>query len=105
MRRKIRGTQNRPRLCVFRSNKHIYVQIIDDTNKKIITSSSTLEKSIKQNMEPTHNSNAARIIGENIAQKSKALGIKEVVFDRQNRIYHGRIQALAEAIRKEDIKF
>nr|YP_010198663.1 ribosomal protein L18 [Gracilaria pacifica]UAD87079.1 ribosomal protein L18 [Gracilaria pacifica] len=105
MRRKIRGTKNRPRLCVFRSNKHIYVQIIDDTNKKIITSSSTLEKSIKQNMEATSNSNAACIIGKNIAQKSKALGIKEVVFDRQNRIYHGRIQALAEAVRKEGIKF
>nr|UAD87254.1 ribosomal protein L18 [Gracilaria pacifica] len=105
MRRKIRGTKNRPRLCVFRSNKHIYVQIIDDTNKKIITSSSTLEKSIKQNMELTSNSNAACIIGKNIAQKSKALGIKEVVFDRQNKIYHGRIQALAEAVRQEGIQF
>nr|YP_010197233.1 ribosomal protein L18 [Crassiphycus crassissimus]UAD85037.1 ribosomal protein L18 [Crassiphycus crassissimus]UAD85240.1 ribosomal protein L18 [Crassiphycus crassissimus] len=105
MKKKIRGTINRPRLCVFRSNKHIYAQIIDDTNKKIITSSSTLEKIIREKIKTPHNCNAARSIGKNIAQKSKALGIKEIVFDRQNKIYHGRIQALAEAVRKEGIKF
>uniref|UniRef100_A0AAU7YPW4 Large ribosomal subunit protein uL18c n=1 Tax=Gracilaria hainanensis TaxID=2871843 RepID=A0AAU7YPW4_9FLOR len=105
MKRKIRGTQNRPRLCVFRSNKHIYAQIIDDANKQIITSSSTLAKTIKNNMILANNCNAARSVGQNIAQKSKALGIKEIVFDRQNKIYHGRIQALAEAIREEGIKF
>nr|YP_010199243.1 ribosomal protein L18 [Crassiphycus usneoides]UAD88692.1 ribosomal protein L18 [Crassiphycus usneoides] len=105
MKKKIRGTINRPRLCVFRSNKHIYAQIIDDTNKKIITSSSTLEKIIREKIKTPYNCNAARSIGKNIAQKSKALGIKEIVFDRQNKIYHGRIQALAEAVRKEGIKF
>nr|YP_010197029.1 ribosomal protein L18 [Crassiphycus corneus]UAD84833.1 ribosomal protein L18 [Crassiphycus corneus] len=105
MKKKIRGTINRPRLCVFRSNKHIYAQIIDDTNKKIITSSSTLEKIIREKIKKSHNCNAARSIGKNIALKSKALGIKEIVFDRQDKIYHGRIQALAEAVREEGIKF
>nr|YP_010196415.1 ribosomal protein L18 [Gracilaria cearensis]UAD83812.1 ribosomal protein L18 [Gracilaria cearensis] len=105
MKRKIRGIKNRPRLCVFRSNKHIYAQIIDDSNKQIITSSSTLAKIMKKNMKLSNNCNAARSVGKNIAQKSKALGIKEVVFDRQNKIYHGRIQALAEAVREEGIKF
>nr|YP_009510490.1 ribosomal protein L18 [Gracilaria caudata]YP_010196207.1 ribosomal protein L18 [Gracilaria caudata]AXI96163.1 ribosomal protein L18 [Gracilaria caudata]UAD83604.1 ribosomal protein L18 [Gracilaria caudata] len=105
MKKKIRGTINRPRLCVFRSNKHIYAQIIDDINKKIITSSSTLEQTIKEKIKITDNCHAARRIGKHIAQKSKALGIKEIVFDRQNKIYHGRIRALAEAVREEGIKF
>nr|YP_010198839.1 ribosomal protein L18 [Gracilaria tikvahiae]UAD88072.1 ribosomal protein L18 [Gracilaria tikvahiae]UAD88275.1 ribosomal protein L18 [Gracilaria tikvahiae] len=105
MKRRIRGIKNRPRLCVFRSNKHIYAQIIDDSNNQIIASSSTLTQIMKQNMKLSNNCDAARSIGQNIAQKSKALGIREVVFDRQNKIYHGRIQALAEAVRKEGIKF
>nr|YP_009019600.1 50S ribosomal protein L18 [Gracilaria salicornia]AHH24568.1 50S ribosomal protein L18 [Gracilaria salicornia]UAD87660.1 ribosomal protein L18 [Gracilaria salicornia] len=105
MKRKIRGTQNRPRLCVFRSNKHIYAQIIDDTNKQIITSSSTLTKEIKKNITLSNNCSAAQIVGKNIAQKSKKLGIDKIIFDRQNKIYHGRIQALAEAVREEGIKF
>nr|YP_009498008.1 ribosomal protein L18 [Gracilaria changii]ART65271.1 ribosomal protein L18 [Gracilaria changii] len=105
MKKKIKGTENRPRLCVFRSNKHIYAQIIDDTKRKIITSSSTTEKIIKEQIKITDNCSAARSIGQYIAQKSKALGIQEIVFDRQNKIYHGRIQALAEAVREEGIKF
>nr|YP_010197640.1 ribosomal protein L18 [Gracilaria flabelliformis subsp. simplex]UAD86056.1 ribosomal protein L18 [Gracilaria flabelliformis subsp. simplex] len=105
MKRKIKGIKNRPRLCVFRSNKHIYAQIIDDSNNTIVASSSTLTQIIKKNMKLSHNCNAARIVGKNIAQKSKTLGIKQIVFDRQNKIYHGRIQALAEAIREEGIKF
>nr|YP_010196000.1 ribosomal protein L18 [Gracilaria bursa-pastoris]UAD83397.1 ribosomal protein L18 [Gracilaria bursa-pastoris] len=105
MKRTIKGIKNRPRLCVFRSNKHIYAQIIDDINNQIIASSSTLTQIIKKSMKLSNNCNAARSVGKNIAQKSKALGIKEVVFDRQNKIYHGRIQALAEAVREEGIKF
>nr|YP_010196826.1 ribosomal protein L18 [Gracilaria cliftonii]UAD84630.1 ribosomal protein L18 [Gracilaria cliftonii] len=105
MKKKIRGTRNRPRLCVFRSNKHIYAQIIDDINQKIITSSSTVEKVIKEKIKIPYNCNAARSIGQHIAQKSKVLGIQEIVFDRQNKIYHGRVRALAEAVREEGIKF
>nr|YP_063592.1 ribosomal protein L18 [Gracilaria tenuistipitata var. liui]Q6B8W8.1 RecName: Full=Large ribosomal subunit protein uL18c; AltName: Full=50S ribosomal protein L18, chloroplastic [Gracilaria tenuistipitata var. liui]AAT79667.1 50S ribosomal protein L18 [Gracilaria tenuistipitata var. liui] len=105
MKKKIRGTKNRPRLCVFRSNKHIYAQIIDDTNNKIIATSSTLVILSEQNKKISNDCHAAHKIGQNIAQKSKALGIKKVIFDRQNKIYHGRIKALAEAVREEGIEF
>ncbi|KAI0556445.1 60S ribosomal protein L18 (chloroplast) [Gracilaria domingensis] len=105
MKRKIKGIKNRPRLCIFRSNKHIYAQIIDDSINQIITSSSTLNKIIKTNIKLSNNCNAARSVGKHIAQQSKALGIREIIFDRQNKIYHGRIQALAEAVREEGIKF
>nr|YP_009732281.1 50S ribosomal protein L18 [Gracilaria spinulosa]QHS70787.1 50S ribosomal protein L18 [Gracilaria spinulosa] len=105
MKRTSKRIKDRPRLCVFRSNKHIYAQIIDDSNNQIIASSSTLTQMIKKNTKLSNNCNAARSVGKNIAQKSKALGIKKVVFDRQNKIYHGRIKALAEAVREEGIKF
>nr|YP_009237811.1 ribosomal protein L8 [Gracilariopsis lemaneiformis]YP_009294785.1 ribosomal protein L18 [Gracilariopsis chorda]AJO68426.1 ribosomal protein L18 [Gracilariopsis lemaneiformis]AML79882.1 ribosomal protein L8 [Gracilariopsis lemaneiformis]AOM67045.1 ribosomal protein L18 [Gracilariopsis chorda] len=101
----ILDTNYRPRLCVFRSNKHIYAQIIDNTNNKTIISSSTIAINIKKNITSSNNCSAARIVGQDIAKKSKEIGIKEVVFDRQNRIYHGRIKALAEAAREEGIKF
>nr|YP_009732079.1 50S ribosomal protein L18 [Gracilaria edulis]QHS70582.1 50S ribosomal protein L18 [Gracilaria edulis]UAD85648.1 ribosomal protein L18 [Gracilaria edulis] len=103
--KKIRGTSKRPRLVVFRSNKHIYAQIIDDTYNKIIASSSTVTHTFKYHHKSSNNCKSARIIGQNIAKKSKALGIDEVIFDRQKNIYHGRIKALAEAVRQEGIKF
>nr|YP_010199447.1 ribosomal protein L18 [Gracilariopsis tenuifrons]AXF36179.1 ribosomal protein L27 [Gracilariopsis tenuifrons]UAD89305.1 ribosomal protein L18 [Gracilariopsis tenuifrons] len=99
------GTNYRPRLCIFRSNKHIYAQIIDDTNNKTIISSSTIAINVKKNIKSSNNCSAARIVGQDIAKKSKEIGIKEVIFDRQNKIYHGRIKALAEAAREEGIKF
>nr|YP_010199039.1 ribosomal protein L18 [Hydropuntia urvillei]UAD88488.1 ribosomal protein L18 [Hydropuntia urvillei] len=107
MKKKIRGTDTRPRLCVFKSNKHIYAQIIDDSHNKIITSSSTITKIVKGNKNKHSSSNCyiARIVGKDIAQKSKMLGIEKVIFDRQNKIYHGKIKALAEAVRQEGIKF
>nr|YP_009500427.1 ribosomal protein L18 [Gracilariopsis heteroclada]AXE43589.1 ribosomal protein L18 [Gracilariopsis heteroclada] len=101
----ILGTNYRPRLCVFRSNKHIYAQIINDSQNKTILSSSTISINLKKNITSSNSCAAARIVGQDIAQKSKKFGIKEVVFDRQNRIYHGRIKALAEAAREEGIKF
>nr|YP_009509331.1 ribosomal protein L18 [Gracilaria vermiculophylla]AXI96981.1 ribosomal protein L18 [Gracilaria vermiculophylla]QXU75185.1 ribosomal protein L18 [Gracilaria vermiculophylla]WDZ68017.1 ribosomal protein L18 [Gracilaria vermiculophylla] len=103
MKKKIRGTKNRPRLCIFRSNKHIYAQIIDDTNNKIIASSSTLANTNKQNTKLANNCNAARDIGKNIAQRSKELGVEKAIFDRRDKIYHGRIKALAEAVREAGI--
>nr|YP_009244610.1 ribosomal protein L18 [Agarophyton chilense]AMK96852.1 ribosomal protein L18 [Agarophyton chilense]ASP44746.1 50S ribosomal protein L18 [Agarophyton chilense]UAD84422.1 ribosomal protein L18 [Agarophyton chilense] len=105
MKKKIRGTKNHPRLCVFRSNKHIYAQVIDDNNNKIIATSSTLVTSSEQNKKMSNNCHAAHKIGQNIAQKSKALGIEKIIFDRKNKIYHGRIKALAEAMREEGINF
>nr|YP_009511104.1 ribosomal protein L18 [Hydropuntia rangiferina]AXI96777.1 ribosomal protein L18 [Hydropuntia rangiferina]UAD87458.1 ribosomal protein L18 [Hydropuntia rangiferina] len=103
--KKIRGTNKRPRLVIFRSNKHIYAQVIDDTCNKIITSSSTVNHIFKGYHKSYNNCKSARVIGQNIAEKSKALGIHEVIFDRQNKIYHGKIKALAEAVRQEGIKF
>lgn len=105
MNKNIRGTLNRPRLYVFKSNKHIYVQLIDDYNKKIITSSSTISNETRDIMSDYANCKSATIVGTNIAMKLKEYGIKQVVFDRGNKIYHGKIKALAEAARKAGIDF
>nr|QCI07066.1 ribosomal protein L18 [Haraldiophyllum bonnemaisonii] len=101
MKKKIKGTTDRPRLYVFKSNKHIYVQLIDDNKNKILTSSSTISKDIKK----FANCETAAIVGKNIAIKLKAQGINCIIFDRGNKIYHGKIKALAEATRREGIHF
>lgn len=101
MRKKIQGTQERPRLYVFKSNKHIYAQIINDLNHKILASSSSLSKDIKL----LSNCNTAKIVGQNIARKLKQQGHNQVVFDRGNNIYHGQIKALADAAREEGLTF
>lgn len=101
MRLKISGTTEVPRLNVFRSNKHIYAQIIDDTLGKTLVASST--KSLK--LESTSNIEAAKAVGKDIAEKALEAGIKNVVFDRGGYIYHGRVQALAEAAREAGLEF
>ena len=103
--KKIQGTPERPRLYIFKSNKHIYAQLIDDTNNKIITSMSTISKEIKENITPFANCKNAEIIGKHIAIKSKEKGITKVVFDRGRNLYHGKVKALAEAARQEGINF
>ncbi len=102
VRRKISGTAERPRLCVFRSNTNIYVQIIDDVAGNTLVSASTLDKEIK-----TKHSNieAAKELGALIAKKAKAKKIEEVVFDRGGYIYHGVVKELAEAAREGGLKF
>ena len=102
VRRKISGTAERPRLCVFRSNTNIYVQIIDDIAGNTLVSASTLDKEIK-----TKHSNieAAKELGALIAKKAKAKKIEEVVFDRGGYIYHGVVKELAEAAREGGLKF
>nr|QCI09117.1 ribosomal protein L18 [Inkyuleea mariana] len=105
MKKYIKGKYERPRLYVFKSNKHIYAQIIDDINNKILVSSSTLSKDIKESIESYANCKAASIIGKNLAIKSKSKGINKVIFDRGNNIYHGKIKALADAARQEGINF
>ena len=102
VRRKISGTAERPRLCVFRSNTNIYVQIIDDVAGNTLVSASTLDKEIK-----TKHSNieAAKELGALIAKKAKARKIEEVVFDRGGYIYHGVVKELAEAAREGGLKF
>jgi len=99
------GTPDRPRLAVFRSNKHIYAQIIDDTVGHTLASASTMDKSIAGSCEKTSNVEAARAVGEAVARKAADKGINTVVFDRAGYIYHGKIQALAEAAREAGLQF
>ena len=94
------------RLSVFRSNSHIYAQIIDDEKKSTILASSSLEKDLKKKVgDKTGNIIAAIAVGSDIAKKAKEKGIKEVYFDRGGYLYHGRVKALAEAAKKEGLKF
>ena len=105
MRNHLSGTAERPRLAVFRSNNHMYAQIIDDTVGNTLVSASTLQKDVKANLEKTNNVDAAAYLGKVIAEKAIEKGIKDVVFDRGGFIYHGKIQALADAAREAGLNF
>ena len=105
LRHHLNGTATTPRLAVFRSNKHIYAQIIDDTVGKTLVSASTLEKEIKAELENTDTVDAAAYIGTVVAKRAIEKGIKEVVFDRGGFIYQGKIQALADAAREAGLNF
>ncbi len=105
MRRHIIGTPERPRMAVFRSNNHIYVQIIDDVAKTNLVSASTLQKDVKEKLEKTNDVAAAAYLGTVIAKKAQEAGIKSVVFDRGGFIYQGKIQALADAAREAGLEF
>ncbi|KDE49716.1 50S ribosomal protein L18 [Geobacillus sp. CAMR12739] len=100
---KIFGTAERPRLSVFRSNKHIYAQIIDDTKSSTIVSASTLDKEF--GLDSTNNIEAAKKVGELVAKRALEKGIKKVVFDRGGYLYHGRVKALADAAREAGLEF
>ena len=105
LRHHLNGTATTPRLAVFRSNKHMYAQIIDDTVGKTLVSASTLQKDVKANLEKTNNVDAAAYLGKVIAEKALEKGIKDVVFDRGGFIYQGKIQALADAAREAGLNF
>ena len=102
VRKKISGTPERPRLCVFRSNKHIYAQVIDDVAGNTLVSASSVEKGFEGN---GGNCEAAKKIGAAVAERALQKGIEEVVFDRGGYIYHGRVKALAEGAREGGLKF
>lgn len=107
IRQKIRGTPERPRLCVFKSLKHIYAQIIDDTpqeGSRTLVSASTLDPEIRDKIK-SDNVEAARLVGQILAQRALAKGIKKVVFDRGGYPYHGKVRALAEAAREGGLEF
>ena len=104
-RSRLSGTADRPRLAVFRSNDHMYAQIIDDTVGNTIVSASTLDKDVKAELEKTNNVEAAAYLGTVIAKKALDKGIKEVVFDRGGYIYQGKVAALAEAAREAGLEF
>lgn len=105
IRSKISGMPQRPRLCVFRSLKHIYAQIIDDIACRTLVSASTVEPSVHSGLKATGNISAAKAVGKVIAERAKAKGIETVVFDRGGHLYHGRVKALAEAAREAGLKF
>ncbi|HEY5611360.1 MAG TPA: 50S ribosomal protein L18 [Thermoanaerobaculia bacterium] len=104
VRRKVKGTSDRPRLAVFKSLKHIYVQAIDDASGKTIASASSLDKDLKGRF-PSPNQAAAKAVGELIAERMKAAGVSSVVFDRGGYPYHGNVKALAEAAREKGLQF
>ena len=105
IRNRFSGTAQRPRLAVFRSNNHMYAQIIDDVAGNTLVSASTLEKEIKAELEKTNNVDAAAYLGTVIAKRAIEAGIKEVVFDRGGFIYHGKVKALADAAREAGLEF
>ena len=105
VRRKITGTTQRPRLCVFRSSNNIYAQIIDDANRVTLTAASSLDAEVKGAVNHGANKEAAKMVGEMIAKRAIEKGITEVVFDRGGYLYHGRVQVLAEAAREAGLKF
>ena len=105
IRNRFSGTAERPRLAVFRSNNHMYAQIIDDTVGHTLVSASTLEKEIKAELEKTNNVDAAAYLGTVIAKRAIEKGIKEVVFDRGAFIYQGKVAALADAAREAGLEF
>lgn len=105
LRNKLSGTPESPRLCVYRSNKHIYAQVIDDVAGSTIVTASTMEKGISQGLKSTSNIDAAKAVGEAVAKKALDKGIETVVFDRGGYLYHGKVKALADSAREAGLKF
>jgi large subunit ribosomal protein L18 len=105
VRRKVTGTVEKPRLCVFRSAKHIYAQVIDDVSGNTLVTASTLDEAIKGKLKYTGNKDAAREVGKLIGTKANEKGITQVVFDRGGYLYHGRVQELAEGAREAGLEF
>ncbi len=105
IRKKISGTSERPRLCVYRSLKHMYAQIIDDTIGHALVAASTLDKELRDKLKSTGNIEAAKEVGRLIAKRALEKGIKKVVFDRNGFLYHGRVKAVAEGAREMGLEF
>lgn len=105
LRNRFSGTAERPRLAVFRSNNHMYAQIIDDTVGKTLVSASTLDKDVKTELEKTNNVEAATVVGTVVAKKALEKGITTVVYDRGGFVYEGKVKALAEAAREAGLEF
>ena len=105
LRNRFSGTAERPRLAVFRSNNHMYAQIIEDTVGKTLVSASTLDKDVKAELEKTNNVEAATVVGTVVAKKALEKGITTVVYDRGGFVYEGKVKALAEAAREAGLEF
>ena len=105
VRKKLSGTPERPRLCVFRSSKHIYAQVVNDANGTTLASASTLDPEIKGQAAYGGNKAAATLVGKAVAERAKQAGIDKICFDRRSYKYHGRVQALADAAREAGLQF
>lgn len=105
IRAKVNGSPQRPRLNVFRSNQHIYVQVIDDVRKHTLVAASTLDTAVRPQLGENTKVEEAKLVGRLIAERAQAVGIKQVVFDRGGYLYHGRIKALADAAREAGLDF
>ena len=105
VRRRVRGTDARPRLCVFRSGRHIYAQVISDQTGRTLATASTLSAPLKEQLKATSNREAAKQVGSLIARLCQERAIRAVVFDRNGFLYHGRIKALADAAREAGLQF
>ncbi len=105
VRKKLSGTAERPRLAVFRSNRHIYAQVIDDVSGRTLASASTLDESIRGGADGTGNVTAAKAVGALVAERARAAGVATVVFDRGGFQYHGRVAAVADAAREAGLQF
>jgi large subunit ribosomal protein L18 len=105
LRRYLAGTAERPRLAVYRSNKHMYAQLIDDDLGRTIAAASTAEKAVAQGLKKTSNVEAAKAVGKAVAEKAKEKGVSVVVFDRGGFLYHGKVKALADAAREAGLQF
>ena len=106
LRRYVIGSKTRPRLAVFRSNNHIYAQVIDDNAQQTICAASTVDKELKENSEKlSSNCTSSSIVGKLLAKRAMNKGIKKVIFDRGGNLYHGRVKALADAAREAGLNF
>jgi large subunit ribosomal protein L18 len=104
-RKTLSGTTERPRLCVHRSSRHIRAQVVDDTTGRTIVSASSLDPEVRGSIKFGGNVAASKVVGKVIADRARAKGVEQVVFDRGGYQYHGRVQALAEAAREAGLKF
>ena len=105
IRKKLVGTGNRPRLCVFRSARHIYAQVIDDSRGQTLAAASSMEKDVRDNPESKNKVTAANNVGKIIGQRAIEKGLKKVVFDRNGFLYHGRIKAVSDGAREAGLEF
>ena len=105
VRKRVVGTAERPRLCVFRSLKHIYAQVIDDTQGHTLVAASTLDAEVRPGLGGKDKADQAKAVGEVLAERATEAGIKQVVFDRGGYLYHGRVKALADAAREGGLEF
>ena len=105
IRKKLIGTMKRPRLCVFRSTKHIYAQVVDDSQGRTLAAASSSEKAVRESAELKGKMNAAGMVGKLIAQRALEKGVKKVVFDRNGFLYHGRVKAVSDGARESGLEF